>query len=1213
MAELDDQIARDRKELERRPPGDAGRAMALYNLADSLYEKFVEMVDIAELEEAIALHQSALDLRPPGHSDRSYSLHNLAVCFSGRYDKQGTIADLEEAIKLGRAAIEVCSPDHPWRASTLNNLAIYLRQKFLKLGTNGDLDEAISLHRSVLDLRPLGHSSRSNSLHSLALCFNDRYDKQSTIADLKKAITFGRAALQLRSPDHSDPASTLYNLAIYLRRNFLKLGANGDLDEAISLHRSALDLRPPGHSSRSDSLHSLAVCFSDRYDKLSTIADLEEAITLGRAALDLCSPGHSGRTLTLHNLANDLRRKFLILGANGDLDEAISLHRSALDLRPPGHSSRSNSLHSLALCFSDRYNKQGTIADLEEAITLGRAALELRSPGHSGRAWTLNNIAIYLRRKFLKLGASGDLDEAISLHRSALDLRPPGHSDRLTSLHQLADCLGFRFEKLEAAADLDELISLRRAILDLHPQGHHDHAKSIDNLLLLVRKRIQRHDMAADLDECISLGRSALSSCQPGNPGRATYLHDLVTDLHSRFRKLENISDVQGPYPDYAVSLHKLLVYVKDLVDDRDLALIVDGIVTIARAALRLCPAGHPQHIMSLTTLAAFLLCRFQQQGAVADVDEAVILYQEVLELCPSGSLANAPHLHDLAKYLSERSTKLAMLTDIDAAIKFEQAALALRPQGHPDHIESLNSLYHYRQLKIKGQGATSLSARPTGTTSGSQFKFLIGDVLSDILKGFPPRLLGTHTGMLCDRDSQIALFEKSGEYNQLLSSASAMDAPAQLTHIREVVSTYFRYVTLSHRWGKFEPLLRDIDGRVIYDLRPTDGISKLQSFCQECCRYGYLWAWSDTCCIDKESSAELQEAIGSMFSWYRLSALTLVHLADVSDTGQLTSSDWFKRGWTLQELLAPRTMLFFTRDWSLYLDSSSNHKEDSAILGELEQATGITSRHLTDFHPGVDDARSRLQWASGRCTTRPEDIAYSLLGVFSLHIPVLYGESAEHALGRLLAEVISKFGDTSILDWVGQSSVFHSCFPATITPYQTLPLSLPDLATPPSTRRIRKLFFLRSARKMHHALSNLPLAKFANFRLILPCVVHHIKAMTVTRVDTSTATHVHQIHAAGLTPIDITLSERLENAAKGVPYVLIRPWHPNLLQSALDTDDISTHQWLTRLEQPFSALLLRELPHNQYRRVASFCHIIARPTDSAGVLKGEVNTLTIV
>ena len=884
-----------------------------------------------------------------------------------------------------------------------------------------------------------------------------------------------------------------------------------------------------------------------------------------------------------------------------------------MDLRPAGHSDQLSSLHSLALCFSDRYGKQGTISDLEEVITLGRAALESCSPGHSRRALTLSNLAIYLSDRFRALDTDCDLDEAISLHRSALDLRPVGHSDRPSSLNHLANCLSSRFEKLEAAADLDELISLQRAILDLHPHGHHDHAESIDKLLLLVRKRIQRHAMAADLDESISLERFTLASGEAGNTGRATYLHDLVTDLHSTFRKHGNISDVQEAHPDHAVSLHKLLIYVQDHADDGDVAPVMDGIVAIARAVLKFCPIGRPDHVMSLTALAAFLLRRFQQRGAVADLDEAVILYQEVLEVCPSGNLASAPHLHDLARCLSGRFTQLAMSTDLDNAIKFEQAALALRPQGHPDHAESFNSLFNYRQLKIKGRGASTQSTCPTGTTSGSPIKYLIGDIVVDVLKGFPPRLLDICTGMLCDRDSQIAQFEKSGEYNDLLSLASEMDALAQVPHIREVVSAYFRYVTLSHRWGKSEPLLRDIDGQVIYNLHPTDGISKLQSFCLACGQHRYLWAWSDTCCIDKESSTELQEAIGSMFSWYRLSALTMVHLADVSDTGGLTSSVWFKRGWTLQELLAPHTMLFFTRDWTLYGDSSSNHKEDSAILCELERATGITSRHLTDFYPGVDDARSKLQWASMRRTTRPEDIAYSLLGVFSLHIPVLYGESAEDALGRLLAEVISKSGDTSILDWVGQSSAFHSCFPATIAPYQTLPLPLPDLTTPPSTRRIRKLFFFRSVRKMHQALSNLPLAKFANFRLILPCIVHRIKSMALTRVDTSTATHVHRIQAAGLAPIDIALSERLENVAKGVPYVLIRPWHPNLLHPVVETDDAWAHQWLTRLEQPFSALLLMELPHNEYRRVASFCHITARPTDTAGVLKGEVNTLTII
>ncbi|KIK11922.1 hypothetical protein PISMIDRAFT_55099, partial [Pisolithus microcarpus 441] len=211
-----------------------------------------------------------------------------------------------------------------------------------------------------------------------------------------------------------------------------------------------------------------------------------------------------------------------------------------------------------------------------------------------------------------------------------------------------------------------------------------------------------------------------------------------------------------------------------------------------------------------------------------------------------------------------------------------------------------------------------------------------------------------------------------------------------------------------SHRWGAGEPLLRDIEGRKIYDLDGTEGLAKLQKFCLLSLRRGFIWAWSDTCCIDKDSSAELQEAIGSMFSWYHRSSLTIAYLSDVSDTASLASSVWFKRGWTLQELLAPPTLVFYMQDWSLALNSdANNHKTDPTMLEEVQKATGVAVRHLKHFCPGMDDARSRLNWAACRRTTRAEDVAYSLFGIFKVHLPVLYGESAENALGRLLVEII--------------------------------------------------------------------------------------------------------------------------------------------------------------------------------------------------------------
>ena len=1172
MTKLDNRIARNRKDLDRLPPGDTSRAIALDNLAISLFDRFTDTNDVADLDEVITLGRSVLDLRPASHPHRHISLHLLGYYLWLRYCKQSTLSDLRDAIMLAKAA---------------------------------------------LDLRPAGHPNRSDSLHNLAAYLSNKYDKQATTADLQEAITLGRAALELRPIGDPGRVMTLHNLGNDLQHRFLKFGANADLEEAISLHQSVLDVHTPGHPDRSESLYTLATCFKYKYDKQATIADLQEAITLGRAALELRPLGHPSRAVTLNNLGIYLWCRLLKLGANTDLEEAISMHRSALDLRPVGHPDRSDSLHELAVCFSSRHEKLAIMKDLQDAITLGRSALELRPSGHSYRDSTLNNLGVYLKNRFLKLEMDADLEEAILMHQSALDLRPTGHPDRPISLNQLASCLSFRFDKLDAETDLNDLIILHRAIFDLHPQGHHGRVESIDKLLLYLRKRIRRLGIPADMDECITMGHLALALRKSGDLDHATCLYDLVTDFHNRLHILASTFDIKGS-SDNVTSLRNLVICVRDVVDEGHVSTAhVDEIVAIARAASGLYPSDHPDRVVSLTTLATCLRHKFQQQDDITDLHEAIDLYEEVSERCPSESPDSAPLLHQLAWCLSERFIKLSTRADLDNAIKVEQAASALFPPGHPDHTRSLNSLATYLQMRIEGKGAALQPARPACLYGSPQVKQLISDVVFETLKAFPPRLLCTRNGTLCDRDSQILHFENSQEYKQLVSSALAFDTLPQSSHIRAVVSTHFQYVSLSHRWGIFEPLLHDIEKQVVYDLDPTHGLSKLQSFCLASCRQGYLWAWSDTCCIDKDSSAELQEAIGSMFLWYRQSALTIVHLADVSETGKLTSSVWFKRGWTLQELLAPHTLLFFTQNWLLYQNVSLNHKQDIAILGELEQATGIARRHLTDFHPGVDDARSRLQWASTRCTTRPEDIAYSLFGVFGFHIPVLYGESAENALGRLLSEVISKSGDTSILDWVGQSSTFHSCFPATITPYQTpppQPLS-PDSVTLPSMRGVRNLCTRRHVRKIHGMLSNLPPTQFVNGRLFLPCIVYRIKSIVLTRVDASTGNHVHRIQAMGLEPIEIALPQPLENILlrKAVPYALIRR-HSELLDASVMTDDASTYRWLAKMQQPFSALLLKGLPQNEYKRVASVCHILACPTSyKAGALKGEVNTLTIV
>ncbi|KAG2749037.1 hypothetical protein P692DRAFT_201656133, partial [Suillus brevipes Sb2] len=197
----------------------------------------------------------------------------------------------------------------------------------------------------------------------------------------------------------------------------------------------------------------------------------------------------------------------------------------------------------------------------------------------------------------------------------------------------------------------------------------------------------------------------------------------------------------------------------------------------------------------------------------------------------------------------------------------------------------------------------------------------------------------------------------------------------------------------------------------------------KLRSFCKTARGAGYNWAWSDTCCIDKHINVELQESVNSMFIWYHHSALTIVYLSDVppsSKSGALTKSAWNTRGWTVQEFIAPKVILFYQSNWTLYLDDrTSNHKDSVAIMQELKDATGIDRSAVVAFRPGMDGAREKLHWASTRVTTRQEDIAYSLFGIFDVRLSVDYGEKQDKALGRLLQEIVARSGDITGLDWV--------------------------------------------------------------------------------------------------------------------------------------------------------------------------------------------------
>lgn len=223
-------------------------------------------------------------------------------------------------------------------------------------------------------------------------------------------------------------------------------------------------------------------------------------------------------------------------------------------------------------------------------------------------------------------------------------------------------------------------------------------------------------------------------------------------------------------------------------------------------------------------------------------------------------------------------------------------------------------------------------------------------------------------------------------------------------------------YAILSHRWGHEEVTFNDMRHG-----RSTDGsgYDKIRHSCAIARSRKLEWIWVDTCCIDKRSSAELSEAINSMFYWCQRSKERYVHMSDVPNVS-VRDSKWFSRGWTLQELLAPRDVLFFDSDWK-----PLGTKADSDMQWEIYVATGINEAYLS-FEESIDEASvaQRMHWISRRETTRVEDLAYCTLGIFDVQMPLLYGEG-EKAFMRLQQEIVKKSTDESIFAWTWRESAW--------------------------------------------------------------------------------------------------------------------------------------------------------------------------------------------
>jgi len=239
-----------------------------------------------------------------------------------------------------------------------------------------------------------------------------------------------------------------------------------------------------------------------------------------------------------------------------------------------------------------------------------------------------------------------------------------------------------------------------------------------------------------------------------------------------------------------------------------------------------------------------------------------------------------------------------------------------------------------------------------------------------------------------------------------------------------EHVSDIPEYAVLSHTWGNEEISFQDwnriqrLDWPRRTSLTFKDAFQKVTTFCRLCQDAGYDWAWVDTCCIDKSSSSELSEALNSMYAWYASSVACFAYLADVPTDDNVNAkgsefrrSRWFTRGWTLQELVAPRRVDFFAADWT-----PLGSRKDLAAT--IEQVTRIPYGTASRIVPAAFSVATRMAWGACRETTRPEDAAYCMMGLFGVNMPLLYGEGGARAFCRLQQEIMKGSTDHSLFAW---------------------------------------------------------------------------------------------------------------------------------------------------------------------------------------------------
>lgn len=401
----------------------------------------------------------------------------------------------------------------------------------------------------------------------------------------------------------------------------------------------------------------------------------------------------------------------------------------------------------------------------------------------------------------------------------------------------------------------------------------------------------------------------------------------------------------------------------------------------------------------------------------------------------------------------------------------------------------------------------------------------------------------------------------------------------------------------------------------------------KLQTFRRKTYEQKYWWAWSDTCCINKGDKEVHARSLRSMYTWYSRSSLTIVHLRDVDLPLEIDPSTWdqvwdyllesFKdcrwnhRAWTLQEYVASGVIHFYTKDWKPYLPimdhhsgqdaNLTNHKNHFAIQRGMELATGLSARDLKPEHMHV---RQKLRLASNRTAKFKEDIAYSLQGIFGIHVPWEYGHDVEpHTLGRLLEMLLNKSSDPSILAWTGgEPSAYNTCLPSEIAVYRDVDPFF-DVDPPPALTEATRMLTAPgdlSPVELYKRLDELGPPVLNNGRLTLPCIYFLLPPRALDHISSG---HVITVPPHG----EVESGTKVELSGEKKQLVVFPWYHWFRDLPDLGNSNDSALRLLTSLRQGFRPLLLEG--RFRYKRIAHEKRIVVRIREDISVQQLLENT----